>query len=428
MVDPSPSQPSPPRGWRRLIPRFRVRSLILIILAVGGPLGWWANAALVQRRAVAAITAAGGEVHYDWGWDPEYSIPLAPSRARPPGPGWLVERLGVDFVASVASVRLVGGQGDKATDALMEQVGRLTRLQRLDLNGCGAVTNAGVAHLRHLDRMRDLDLRGTGADGDALRHVAGMTSLRKLELPSRPVSDADLARLANLTGLEWLQGHSCRKVTDAGLMHLRGLTRLKTLALVPAPITSKGLTALRDMTQLESLYLPFSAVADLAPVGHLAGLARLNLTGAPIDDAGLAPIATMTRMESVTLSKTRVTDAGLEHLRGLKNIDTLAISHLAVGDAGMAAVGTLTNLVNLYLDRTAVGDAGLARLSGLNKLDALWAVDTRVTDAGLIGLRGMNRCNKVLVNGPGITDAGIASARQNRPGCDIRRRVEPGGF
>ena len=53
------------RPWWRYL-RLSVRGLMLVVLAVGGCLGWWLHLAGVQRQAVAAIRGAGGRVRYEW--------------------------------------------------------------------------------------------------------------------------------------------------------------------------------------------------------------------------------------------------------------------------------------------------------------------------------------------------------------------------
>jgi hypothetical protein len=53
------------RPWWRYL-RLSVRGLMLVVLAVGGYLGWWLHLARVQRQAVAAIRGAGGSISYEW--------------------------------------------------------------------------------------------------------------------------------------------------------------------------------------------------------------------------------------------------------------------------------------------------------------------------------------------------------------------------
>ncbi len=126
--------------------------------------------------------------------------------------------------------------------------------------------------------------------------------LKRLDLPSTSVSDADLAHLSNLKSLEWLQfTGKTTIITDEGLAHLRGLVNLQALTIVSSRITSTGLSHLHDMDRLEWLSLPRSEIADLAPIRQLSALKALNLNETPLDDAGLAPIGDLTGMETLYL-------------------------------------------------------------------------------------------------------------------------------
>ena len=64
-----------------------MRALIVLVLLIGGCLGWLARGARIQRDAVAAIKDAGGNVEFDWQWhDGNRDI-----TARPAAPtGWSI--------------------------------------------------------------------------------------------------------------------------------------------------------------------------------------------------------------------------------------------------------------------------------------------------------------------------------------------------
>lgn len=72
------------------------------ILAV--VLGWWQSEIRRQRNATAWVLAQGGYISYD------YERPLAdgsyPLGAKPPGPDWLRNWLGIDYFARVEGVIL----------------------------------------------------------------------------------------------------------------------------------------------------------------------------------------------------------------------------------------------------------------------------------------------------------------------------------
>ncbi len=85
------------------------------MIAIGAGLGWVVREANVQRDAVAAITAAGGSVTYDW----EMSGGTVVPGGKPWVPRWLTDRIGVDFFGHVTSVSLTEGE----TSAVMEAIG-----------------------------------------------------------------------------------------------------------------------------------------------------------------------------------------------------------------------------------------------------------------------------------------------------------------
>ena len=177
------------RHWRRLL-RFSMRSLIILVLVIGGGMGWLVRSARLQRAAVAAITSAGGTVEYDW----QASGAAAPSWLS----GWLAEHLGTDYFGHVSNVWLYGTLTQ--TDEVLTSVSGLTRLERLGVTS-SSVTDSGLAHLR------------------------GMTSLSRLDLAFTKITDAGLVHLKGLSGLSVLVLNGTR-ITDAGLAHLEGLRRL----------------------------------------------------------------------------------------------------------------------------------------------------------------------------------------------------------
>ena len=85
-------------GWRRRLPfRLSLRPLMVLVLIVGGVLGWVGYRARVQRQAVAAIERAGAKAFYDFqapGGKPAWWQPK-----------WLVDAVGVDYLAHVTWVQ-----------------------------------------------------------------------------------------------------------------------------------------------------------------------------------------------------------------------------------------------------------------------------------------------------------------------------------
>jgi hypothetical protein len=120
----------PKRRWLRL----SLRGLILLVLVLGALLGWAVRRASVQRKAVATIVAAGGQVYYNWQWSPGPTGQFAGRQVRPnatPGwPKWLVDAVGHEYFGHVAYV-IFGRKGpsdrDLASVAALSELRALTR-------------------------------------------------------------------------------------------------------------------------------------------------------------------------------------------------------------------------------------------------------------------------------------------------------------
>ena len=91
------------RPWRRFL-RFSVRGLIVVVLVIGMGLGWIVRSARIQRDAVAELSEVKSMSR---------TIGSGTTRkiddSRPPGPGWLVAALGVDFFGHVLTQALTFG-------------------------------------------------------------------------------------------------------------------------------------------------------------------------------------------------------------------------------------------------------------------------------------------------------------------------------
>jgi len=116
-----------------------------------------------------------------------------------------------DLTSGQPSLYLTGTQD---TDALLEHVGGLTRLQG--------------ASQEHLDNS-----------------YLGLGQLRALYLDSSDVTDAELEHLKGLTNLRIL-GLSGTQITDDGLEHLQGLADLRTLWLHETHVTDEGVKELQQ--------------------------------------------------------------------------------------------------------------------------------------------------------------------------------------
>ena len=142
------------------------------------------------------------------------------------------------------------------TDAGLKYIGKLARLEVLDLSGTW-VTDAGVAELEGLARLRELNLSALGITDAGLDHVVKMARLESL----------------NLGGT---------RVTDRGLVRLLELGELRSLTVSGAGVTAEGVRRLRAALPQCAISSEFSLVPlQVAPgVGREIGV---RLPASPFD-------------------------------------------------------------------------------------------------------------------------------------------------
>jgi hypothetical protein len=219
---------TPKRRWAQ----FSLATMFVVVTVLCVGLALVVVPAERQRRAVAAIKALGGGVHYV---EPDQGVSEA--FPRPFLRRWLPR----DYFDEVQAVHLDGSQ---VTDDGLEHLNELTRLESLSL-GSTQVTDAGLTHLQRLTRFKNLWLNGTQVTDAVLAQLQGMTRLEYLNFDGTQVTDAGLAHLQGLTELQQLSLINTH-VTDAGLAHLQGLTGLKNLWLNGTQVTDAGRAQLKQ--------------------------------------------------------------------------------------------------------------------------------------------------------------------------------------
>jgi len=146
-------------------------------------------------EAVGAIKNAGGRDHYEWERSKEKPAP----GGKPWAPKWLVDLIGVDYFGHVTNVRISSESTE--TDAAMVQVGRLSRLKRLDLDA-PSFGDAEMTNRKGLTNLSELTLQGTQVTDAGLAHLKGLTNLSCLDLDGTQVTNVGLAHLKGLINLE----------------------------------------------------------------------------------------------------------------------------------------------------------------------------------------------------------------------------------
>ena len=152
----------PKRRWLR----YSLRSMLVVVLVLSVWLGWMANQAAKQRKAVATVWSLGGSVVYecevaddapavffldDIGGDLQ-AVPVGP-----PSEGRLHDLIGHDWFHDV--VHVFFASSDVTNKRLAMILDGLPNIVSVDLIYC-SVTDAGLEHLASLEQLETVGLHG----------------------------------------------------------------------------------------------------------------------------------------------------------------------------------------------------------------------------------------------------------------------------
>ncbi len=158
----------------------------------------------------------------------------------------------LDTVTSVTlkSVRIISskdGLRRSVQDSDLAALGKMTQLQSLELRsakieGFGLAPFANLRHLRTVTFCENLFYP---TPPEVLEQFGKITSLESLDLGGCSIDDAELSKLRNLSNLKvlWL---NFTDISDAGLKHLAGFTKLTHLYLNGDNVTAEGIRDLKN--------------------------------------------------------------------------------------------------------------------------------------------------------------------------------------
>ncbi|MCH5378232.1 MAG: hypothetical protein JJ992_30110 [Planctomycetes bacterium] len=253
----------------------------------------------------------------------------------------------------------------------------------------GDVTNADLATLARLTGLQELALRNTKIDGQGLRQLAALDQLKTLDLQrSLNIKDDAVGILVDefpsLEELVLVEG----VFSDTALAELQKLSRLQRLDLR----SCSGLTA--------------EGIRRLEP---LRGLRVLKIGGAGIDDASLEALKPIRTLTSLTIEDASITDAGLEHLVRLPLQDLNLARCFGITDQSFAPIGRMEDLRQLYVRDILVSGSGLGQLASLGELATLRLRQTGVDDAALSELASLPALRRLELALCLISDEGLST-------------------
>ncbi len=223
------------------MPRFKLRSLLLIFPLIGIALGW--TGLKIRERMIdqyrlqilqqygAHVFAADGDIY----------------RGGPVKSMVFVTVVHLDQLTALSEeFPELEALRFGMTDLVDEQFVTLKlppELRKLWLDET-PISDASLEHLANAASLEDLTLFRTRVTDDGLEHLAALTNLRELDLTETNVSDEGLRHLSKLTRLEALSLDRTN-VTAKGLEHLLALKSLRRLRL-PDGIEDEDTVALRE--------------------------------------------------------------------------------------------------------------------------------------------------------------------------------------
>jgi hypothetical protein len=229
--------------------QISLRTLLILVTVTACGFGWLGltiRQAQQRKEAVETLRNMRWEVRYDY----ELTKDGRPIKLpRPPGPVWLREMFGLEFVANVIGAYNLQPSG---TDADLVQIRKFTQLRYLGIHDMD-ITDAGLGHLEGLTQLEALRLSSTNVSNAGLAHLRRLTRLRHLDLAHTRITDVGLANVRELIQLESLNLNDTR-VTNAGLVHLQGITGLEDLYLEDTQVTDAGAQELQKALPKVRIY------------------------------------------------------------------------------------------------------------------------------------------------------------------------------
>jgi len=285
---------------------------------------------------------------------------------------WVTALDGKAETAPDGSIRALSFRRGWVSDADLDRIAQLDKLERLDLSET-RVTDLGMLKLKDLKNVRELNLfYAELVTDEGLAAMRSWPKIERINARGTKVTDNTLALLAGKTTLTALD-IGFAEVTDSGLQHLSTLPNLRSLSFGGNKLTEVGLQVLRTLPQLESLDLSGKQRTD-------SGLWTLGTT-----DLGLDPIAMVSGLRELNLSGLGITSRGLSKLKPLAKLERLDLHGCKrVGNEAVPAVAALTALAWVDVRDTAFtadGVAGLRRLRPEVRVEGAPATAAAVTPA-----------------------------------------------
>jgi hypothetical protein len=276
---------------------------------------------------------------------------------------------GIAELKNFPSLEYLGCWG-AASDADVKHIAGLSSLRRLKLR-TDAMRGEGLAYLAELPRLEWLHLWGKPFVGNPLRYLEGCKGLKSLHIWHDRLGDAHLASVGKLVGLEELYVRksptNSHEFTDAGVAHLKNLKNLREITLPGCRISGLGARHLAALPSLESIWEVGYTGSGLNTLASCPNLKRLRVSIKAVD---MPVLSAFGRMEELNVVCKNASDEDVVRIGSLTGITHLTLFEAwGISERGWAAIGKLRNLEYLKIYGEVANSGTTNR--GLNHLNAL---------------------------------------------------------
>jgi hypothetical protein len=301
-------------------------------------------------------------------------------------------------------------QGGDAT--LLYPDGRRQRVGQRDAAPAGQFAIAEVSLLRS----------PRGIDDDGFRKLSATRGLRVLEVFGPEATDAAVAQLQELPGLESLTLDHVG-VTDRGFRYLLACPGLKVLRLNAARLTPASFPVLARLKSLESLQISRSGwdAEILDALVELPELRKLDIDF-PLGQHA-RKLQQLPALSHLVFTRCgQLSDADLAVLANLDKVRELTIRQSRLDPRARRRLGALQRVASLELEDVELEPQEFRHLAGLRQMRQLRLTDMKLSPQALASLATMQQLVNLTLQRCQISEEQGAALRRALPRCDVRIR------
>lgn len=237
---------------------------------------------------------------------------------------------------------------------------------------CDAFTEADFRTLGSFTTLKKLTISGKTITDDTLALLTGLTALEEVSTDGIQLTDdgcKHFAAFQNLKSLAFFHpAFRSEKFTGSGLVHLKALPKLERLTFAGSTTGDAAMEAIGQLTQLKEFRTWHTAQtqagnAQLVKLTNLKGLRigqRLPNWGrdspASFDESTLAVLAQIKTLESLELTEARLSAKIIPHLQALPKLTKLKIQMVDIPAADVEAIKTALPNAKVDFEPLSEGD------------------------------------------------------------------------